>query len=574
MPYSVPIAILLRVGVLCLACVLLPRHSVAQELPAYEEAKVALTRLLEDENRATYRHNWLKLADSFLAIYEQNPGWGNRPAALFRSAISLEEMARRSYVRKDANDAALRFEMLARKHPGSVLADDALYRAALIRYELMRDVEDARALLQKIVKNYPRADFCQQASVYLAKLDGGNVASLGALPAQLVRPVSNLARLTGINAQLRNGKVRIVISIDRPISWRIKYHQPETQNGLPPRLVLELNDTSPDKNLSVNELFNNISPFTRYTLNTSSDDGRTGIQFDFSDICHYTVKAEREPFRIIIEATDKDNLLTGGVSIRPPGANPAVNPLPPVAPSAARVAVSPNLAAQLGLGIKTIIIDPGHGGRDPGTMHNNIIEREISLDISNRLAKVLRASGYKVILTREKDVFMSLSDRAAFAATQNGDLFISIHVNANTATDVHGFETYYLDLSNSKGVIHLAAVENAGANRRLGEMEKILTELLLGARMQESQKLATCVQERVLSHLRRSGYNTTNGGTKGAPFHVLVGSSMPGVLIEVGYCSNLTEAKLLRQSAYRDKLAEGIANGIQNYAEYLASASK
>ena len=139
-------------ALLVLACLVrmpvFPLSALAAGEPAgYGQAKVDLDRLRDDPRRAKYRHSWLKLADDFQELYDENPSWNNRPAALFRSAEALEEMARRSFNRKDAQEAASRFESLAGKHSSSVLADDALYRAAVIRNELMRDPGEDRAQL-------------------------------------------------------------------------------------------------------------------------------------------------------------------------------------------------------------------------------------------------------------------------------------------------------------------------------------------------------------------------------------------------------------------------------------------
>lgn len=136
-------------------CLAVARPASAAEPEAYEKAKVELSRLRGDEKRAQYRHSWLKIADDFMDVYESHSDWINRPAALFRSAEALEEMARRSFVRKDAQNAAARFESVARKHPSSVLADDALYRAAVVRKELMRDDEGAVPCWGPSAKNTP-----------------------------------------------------------------------------------------------------------------------------------------------------------------------------------------------------------------------------------------------------------------------------------------------------------------------------------------------------------------------------------------------------------------------------------
>lgn len=566
-------------------CLFLARFvSAAAEPDAYEKAKVELSRLLSDEKRAQYRHSWLKVADSFLDLYETHSDWNNRPAALFRSAVALEEMARRSFVRKDAQNAAVRFESLAQRHPSSVLADDALYRAAVIRKELMRDDEGARALLKSIGKKYAKSDYAPKAREYLAGMNGNAVATLGPAPAP--HPVAAVAQVRQISPQLR-GKdvVRIVVSVDKQVSWRIQHQAADTASDRPHRLTLDLTDAAPGDTLKSGARYSKMGIFSRYAVDYAASQGKTRILLDFSKLQRYTVRAEKSPFRIIIEATASGKALAQGIQVNQsakgssPGKGQASDKSVSSAknsPSgaAARAAAARQVAEQLGLSVRTVVIDPGHGGKDPGTSHNNIVERDMSLDIARRVGRVLKAAGYAVVLTRDRDAYVSLADRPHLAVKHKGDLFVSIHVNASAKPDVSGLETYYLDLAKSKESVRLAAVENAGTNRGVGEMEKILADMLLGSRMQESRKLASYVQEQTLARLKKGGQPARNGGTKGAPFHVLIGSSMPGVLVEVGYCTNAEEAKRLRQPGYRDALAEGIANGIHRYAGGLVSAAR
>ncbi len=549
-------------------CLAVARPASAAEPEAYEKAKVELSRLRGDEKRAQYRHSWLKIADDFMDVYESHSDWINRPAALFRSAEALEEMARRSFVRKDAQNAAARFESVARKHPSSVLADDALYRAAVVRKELMRDDEGARSLLGTIGKKYAKSDYAPKAREYLAGLDGSAVASLG--PAPVVKSVAEGARVAQITPQIKDKDVvRIVISVDKPVSWRIQHQAADSKSDRPARLTLDLTDATPGDKLKSGARYTKMGIFSRYAVDYTASQGKTRILLDFDKLQRYTVRAEKSPFRIIIEATGAPKALAQGIQVGRPDKAPASSGTAAVKP-----ATSSNVAAQLGLSVRTVVIDPGHGGKDPGTMHNSIVEREVSLDIARRVGNVLRAAGYNVVFTRDRDTWVSLSDRSRLAVKHKGDLFVSIHVNASPKPEVSGVETYYLDLAGTKDSVRLAAVENAGSNRGLGEMEEILADMLLDSRMQESRRLASSVQTQTLAQLKKRGQPAKSGGTKGAPFHVLIGSSMPGVLVEVGYCTNAAEAKRLRQSAYRDALAEGIANGVHHYARQLETAAK
>ena len=214
-------------------------------------------------------------------------------------------------------------------------------------------------------------------------------------------------------------------------------------------------------------------------------------------------------------------------------------------------------------GVRTVLIDPGHGGRDPGTHHNGIKEKTLTLDIAKRVGAILSAHGVRVRYTRTSDVRVSLEQRAEKVRTNRADLFISIHVNAHALKTIQGFETYYLDISRTSAATRLAAVENALRDR--GAKGKMPPQRLFNIQKQESRRLARNVQETALKRLRKENYRTHDGGVKTAPFHVLRRSGVPGVLIEVGYCTNKPEAERLSRRDYRAAIARGIADGILTY---------
>lgn len=557
----------------------------------YNNAKVELSRLMQDSKRGKYRHNWLSLADEMYEIYRNNADWNNRGAALYRSAKALDQMARRSYVRKDAQLAASRYELLVKNHPIIPLADDALYAAASIYQEVLHDTNKSRALLNIIGKKYAKSDHAQKAKVYLSELNGNIVASLGTTPTSL--PRTPTVALTEISPQLRNDVVRIILSMESIVSWRAKYFK--NASGDRPGVIITLKDVKPSKKIDLEDNFRKSGIFTGYDVKYDPSTAQSTVVLQFSDLLRYTVKSERSPARLIIEATNSKKALPAGIVVRDEKrkiAKTAVNSsrsknvakkkdvahssIPTVKITKGDIPnITTNIASQLGLRVRTIVIDPGHGGRDSGSVHNGLCEKDVNLDISKRLANVLRGVGYEVFLTRTDDRYLGLYERTDIARKYKADLFVSIHANANTKTTVTGFETYYLDFSEDLKVIALAALENANLERRsLGEMEKILGEMLLKARIQESKKLAKIVQHNALKKTGRDGYKVKNGGARGAPFHVLIGSSMPAVLVEVGYSSNKEEAKLLTKGKYRNSLAEGIANGLHQYSTQLLRASR
>ena len=555
----------------------------------YSTAKVELSRLMQDSKRGEYRHNWLSIADDFYEIYRNNANWNNRPAALYRSAKALDEMARRSYVRKDAQAAASRYEDLVKKHPINPLADDALYAAANIYQELLRDTKKSKSLLKNIRIQYAKSDFAPKAKVYLSQMNGNAVASLGTTA--LSRPSKATIALTSISPQLRDDVVRVILSMESIASWRAKYL--ESTSDEKPGVIITLKDVKPSEKISLEDSFKKSGIFIGYDVEYNPSTAQSTVVLEFSELLRYTVKSEKSPARLIIEATNSKRELPAGITVGS-GTKKSFKDIKSAKAKKTQVntsASSPrakntrtkadmphlnaNLARQLNLRVETIVIDPGHGGKDPGATHNGLREKDINLDVAKRLANVLKGSGYKVFLTRTDDRYVGLYERTDIARKHDADLFVSIHANAHNKTSVKGFETYYLDFSDDPSTIRLAAVENAGVERQgLGKMEKILGDMLLTARVQESERLANMVQHNFLKKAGKDGYTVKDGGARGAPFHVLIGASMPSILIEIGYSSNAAEAKMLASGDYRNSLAEGIADGLHQYSSQLLNAAR
>ncbi len=221
----------------------------------------------------------------------------------------------------------------------------------------------------------------------------------------------------------------------------------------------------------------------------------------------------------------------------------------------------------LGLKVGRIVIDPGHGGQDYGTSSpSGLHEKELVLDVSKRLAKLLRESlGAEVILTRGDDSFVSLEQRTEIANDKKADLFISVHANSSPAHSASGIETFYLNFAASPGALDVASRENASARKNVHELNDLLQKIALNAKLDESREFATKVQNALVvgdSRIR-------NRGVKRAPFIVLIGADMPAILTEIGFVSNPSEEANLRRPDYRQKLAEQIFSGVAGYAGSL-----
>ena len=229
---------------------------------------------------------------------------------------------------------------------------------------------------------------------------------------------------------------------------------------------------------------------------------------------------------------------------------------------------------QLGLTVKTIMIDAGHGGKDPGCRANGIVEKDFTLAMAKRIGKLLEKKGFTVLYTRSKDEFINLEARPDMANSKNADLFISIHVNANTTTSIHGLETYYLDQAKTKNASVVAARENGVSVKELSDVQFILTDLMLTSKVKESRSLAGCVQTAILASLRKGKLTADDHGVRSAPFYVLVGARMPAILVEFGYATNSKEAKNLKSDVYLQRQAQGVVDGILAYREQLAKITK
>ncbi len=224
------------------------------------------------------------------------------------------------------------------------------------------------------------------------------------------------------------------------------------------------------------------------------------------------------------------------------------------------------LAQQLGLGIRRIMIDPGHGGKDSGAVGFSLQEKDIVLDVARRVRSLLKKDGYEVLTTRDKDLFIPLEERTALANTKGADLFLSVHVNAHPKPWVKGVETFYLNLAANPEAMRVAALENATSSRSMSEMESILASLMKNTKIDESSLLAEFIQTSLAEGLRT--YKTKNLGVKKAPFYVLIGAQMPAALAEISFISNKEEAELLKDDKYLQAIAERIAAGVTAYIEH------
>jgi N-acetylmuramoyl-L-alanine amidase len=231
-----------------------------------------------------------------------------------------------------------------------------------------------------------------------------------------------------------------------------------------------------------------------------------------------------------------------------------------------------SLTRALGLKINRVVIDPGHGGQDQGTSGpKGLLEKDLVLDVAKRVGKLIEdRMGAEVIYTRSDDTFIPLEGRTALANEKKADLFLSIHANSSPATHVAGIETYYLNFTDSKDALDVAARENAVSEKSVFELRDLIQKITLHDKAEESREFAGRIQTSLYAFSARNFPGEKNRGVRKAPFVVLIGASMPSVLAEIGFLSNPKEESLLKKSDYRDKLAEALYRGVSRYAGSLS----
>jgi len=231
-----------------------------------------------------------------------------------------------------------------------------------------------------------------------------------------------------------------------------------------------------------------------------------------------------------------------------------------------------SLIRALGLKIGRIVIDPGHGGHDTGTIGpNGLEEKDLVLDVAKRLGKLLDARlGADVIYTRQDDTFIPLETRTAIANQEEADLFVSIHANSSRDPDARGVETYYLNFTSNANALEVAARENAVSDKSIHELQDLVKKIALKEKIEESREFAANVQQSLHSGLSTKSPGIRDRGVKKAPFIVLIGANMPSILAEISFVSNPGDERRLETAEYRQRIAESLYKGISKYVGGLS----
>ena len=284
---------------------------------------------------------------------------------------------------------------------------------------------------------------------------------------------------------------------------------------------------------------------------------RVVVDLDINSVKRYDVFPLQDPFRIVVDIYPKEAS--------------AAAPAPKVDTPATPTSSGYSLTRQLGLGIQRIVIDPGHGGKDPGCIgKENTYEKDIVLDVCLRLKKLLlQNKGLEILLTRETDIFIPIDNRSDIANQKKADIFISVHSNSYSNKKRSGVETYYLNFNQDPDVLKVAAQENATTTKNISQQREILEKIIQTNKLMESRELANHLQKSLVTRLASKYQGIKNLGVKGGPFWVLIGGEMPSVLVEISHLSNPLEEERLNTTQYRQSVAQGLYEGILLYLRSL-----
>ena len=296
----------------------------------------------------------------------------------------------------------------------------------------------------------------------------------------------------------------------------------------------------------------------------SSTTVRVVADLDFTKVKKYQIFHLYDPFRIVIDIYPKEKLPR--TPIKKPTTTPSKSKIQPK-PKETEI----SFARQLGLGVGRVVIDPGHGGRDPGCIgKSGLREKDVVLKIALYLKNMLlKNKDLEVILTRETDIKVAIEDRTVIANQKNADIFVSIHANAHKNRKLSGVETYYLNFSNDPATNETAARENATSTKNINEMSDIITSIVNNSKIIESKELARIIHTNLVHSIYSQNNNVRDIGVKGGPFWVLIGGEMPSILVEVSYLSNPAEESRLKSTSYQKLIAQGIYDGIMEYIKSL-----
>ena len=525
-----------------------------------EKLTAEFDSLQKDAARGGRRDLWLALEEKFASLQAKSKGEQAAVAALYR-ARARQELGGRSHLASDHREAVKLFGVVADKHGNYKAAPESLLRQAAVLQGRLGDSAGAEKALNRLVRSYPKSKETAEARELLAGGSGKSVSAEGGKAGSAQEPSVTLKKITWKGKPQR---AVVTLELNNGADFSYNFIPPDPAKKTPGRLYLDIAGAFPGSGVKSGVAPKNL---VVSRIRTSRSDEGTRVTLECDGLKCYVVRVpDKAPKTIEIEISKADDI-KGGVSVARggkggKGATGGAADKPKSGPV--------SVMEQLGLTVRTIMLDAGHGGKDPGAMAGGIVERQFTLAMAKRVGALLEKKGFTVLYTRTGNSFISLQDRPDIANNKKADLFISFHINANNNPAVHGLETYYLDEAKTQDAVVVAARENAVSVKNISDLQFILTDLMLSYKVKESRHLAQCVHRGILKKLRASKLSSYDNGVRSAPFYVLMGARMPAILVEFGYITNSRDLTNLKSDQYLQRQAEGLVEGVLQYKAELA----
>jgi N-acetylmuramoyl-L-alanine amidase len=546
-----------------------PRDVSKKPAELLKEADQCRKELSKSVKKKKYRRFWDICLRAYKNVYSRYPESEQAPWALYRSGglyVSLYKYSGRS---KDLDEAISIYRQLVDQYKDHRLADDAQYKIADIYKLYKKDYTQAYVEFLKVDIKFPSGDMKHKArkmldelAIILSKKEDGKTDK------KSIALKSGLTPVKDIRYWSTPTYTRVVVDLSGPVKYEHNLLKADPDHKKPRRIYLDLKKSHVtseiDRTIAIKDGLLQMARAAQHTKDT------VRVVLDIESIEGYKVFHLHDPFRIVVDVRrqseegpeDKTEL---AMKKRPARKGIKKSKVPDRTVS---------LARQLGLNVKRIVIDPGHGGKDPGCFaRGGIKEKNIVLSMAKILTKKIEKEiGCEVLLTRTDDVFIPLERRTAVANMKKADLFISLHINAHRSKKIRGLETYFLNMATDRRAVMVAARENATSEKNISDLQTILNDLMLNTKIHESSRLAHEVQKGMMSQISKGYRNVKDLGVKQAPFYVLIGAQMPAILVETGFITNATERKRLISKVYQEKIAEGIVAGITGYIKSIDRA--
>jgi N-acetylmuramoyl-L-alanine amidase len=379
-------------------------------------------------------------------------------------------------------------------------------------------------------------------------------------PASGAGQPSGKAQVTGLRFLSWNGYTRIMVDLSREAQYQVRRLEEDPARGMPPRIYIDILGArlalASKEPIAVDDGLLRQVRLGQYSGDT------VRVVLDMNSLRDHKAFMLADPYRLVIDVYGAKALDRA-----------AAKQLPLTSASNGRQAVSkvsnPTNPSPVRSGLRKIVLDPGHGGKDPGAIGpGGIAEKDLVLAIAKKLAdKLKNEMGIQVVLTRKDDRFVPLEDRTARANSEDADLFISLHMNASPNVEAKGIETYYLDNTTDEAAIRLAARENATSRKNISDLQFILSDMTQNMKLEDSITLANRVQNSLVSGMTKVMADVKDLGVKKALFYVLVGARMPSVLVEMFFITNRGEGRAMSQGSYQDAMVEALFEGIQRFSQ-------